>query len=106
MSKKIKYAALLFLVVVSSCGDKKENYISEFAELVSTAQFHPAEKTDGDWKDLVEKRRDFMRGKFVKVHADLTLADKAKIDSLDNELKNTVLKYTKNQKVYEAITRE
>lgn len=106
MSKIVKYAALLLLVVLSSCGDKREKYIAEFAELVSAAQFHPAEKTDGDWKDIVEQRKDFMRGKFVKVHADLTLEDKAKIDSLDNELKKTVLKHTKNQKVYEAITRE
>ncbi len=106
MSKMIKYAALLLLIVLSSCGNKREKYLTEFSELVETAQFHPAEKTDKDWKKLVDQRNDFLRNKFVKVHADLTRADKETIDSLDGVLKKTVLEYTKNQKVYEAITRE
>lgn len=106
MSKIIRYTALLLLVVFYSCGNKREKYLAEFEELVSSAQFHPAEKTDKDWRELVDKRKDFLRNKFVKVHADLTPQDKVTIDSLDEVLKETVLKYTKNQKVYEAITRD
>ncbi len=106
MNKILKCAILLLGVALSSCTDKKEKYMTEFADLVNAAQFHPAEKTDGDWKDIVEERTDFMRKKFMDVYSKLTSEDKVKIDSLDNVLKGTVLRYTKSQKVYEAITKE
>lgn len=106
MSKAAKCMALLLLITLSSCTDKKEKYLSGFAELVSTAQFHPAEKTDSDWESIVKDRSNFMREKFVDIHPELTSEDKSKIDSLDNVLRRTVLQYTKSQKAFEAITKE
>ncbi len=118
MDKIIKHLPILFLqgmkcVILlllvqglSSCADKKVKYLDDFAELVKVAQFHPAEKTDSDWEDVVDDRRDFMREKFVEIHSELSLDELKRIDSLDNVLKATILKHTKSQKVFEAVTKE
>lgn len=96
--------ALLF--ALSACGERKEDYLTEFRELVGQAQFHPEAKTDSDWGKIVEKRAEFLRKKFVEVHAELTEEELARIDSLDEVLRGTVLRYTKKQKIYEELTKQ
>ena len=54
----------------------------------------------------MEKRAEFLRKKFVEVHAELTEEELARIDSLDEVLRGTVLRYTKKQKIYEELTKQ
>lgn len=106
MKTCIRCLALVLVLVLSSCGDKKEKYLTEFQDLVGKAQFHPEAKGEGDWKDIVEERTEFLRKKFVEVHPELTEQELYRIDSLDTVLKQTVLRYTKKQKIFEELMKQ
>ncbi len=106
MNTCIRCLALALLLMLGACGDKKEKYLAEFQDLVGKAQFHPEVKKEGDWEDIVKERAEFLRGKFVDVHPQLTERELYVIDSLDNVLKQTVLRYTKKQKIFEELTKQ
>ena len=87
---------LLFaLSLLSACSSKQAaSYLVDFQTLTNTALIQPETKTDKEWKLITREHDKLRKQRFVAVHAHLSPTELAQVDSLDNIIYETILKYT------------